>query len=172
MHNYSAAKDRRHLDRFKFVRNNNSMSIVEEYKNQMFWRNWISYIEKLPIKDSDTILDLGCANGEVTKLISERCLQVIGIDFNSELLKEAEKTNFSHNIKYLNTNISNINKQVLPIVDGIWTSFTIAYFPEADSVLNTWLDIVKPGGWIAITEMSYLFAHFPLSHTTRDTFKK
>jgi len=65
------------------------MSIVEEYKNQMFWRNWISYIEKLPIKDSDTILDLGCANGEVTKLISERCLQVIGIDFNSELLKEA-----------------------------------------------------------------------------------
>jgi 2-polyprenyl-3-methyl-5-hydroxy-6-metoxy-1,4-benzoquinol methylase len=77
------------------------MTLTEEYKNQNTWRNWETYIECLPIGGSETILDLGCSNGFVTKLLAQRASQVIGIDMNADLLNEACTENGMHNIQYI-----------------------------------------------------------------------
>jgi SAM-dependent methyltransferase len=58
----------------------------------------------------------------------------------------------------------------LPLADGIWSSYTVAYFPDFAPVLDSWLHLLKPNGWIAIVEMSDLFAHFPLSEQTQNKF--
>ena len=148
------------------------MTIVEEYKNQNSWRNWISCIEKLPVNINDTILDLGCGTGHVAKLLAERSLRVIGIDMNAGLIREAEATNKAFNIQYIVEDLKSLDRLELPMADGIWTSFAVAYFPVFAPLLKTWINLLKPYGWIAIVEVNDLFAHFPVSQSTRNTFKK
>lgn len=148
------------------------MTLTEEYKNQSTWRNWDSYIESLPIDSSDTILDLACSTGVVTNLLAKRAIQVIGIDINADLINAAKTTSNSSNIQYINADLKSLKDIKLPLVDGIWTSFTVAYFPEFSPILDTWLHLLKPNGWIAIVEISDLFAHSPLSENTQKTFKK
>ena len=148
------------------------MNIAEEYKNQVKWRNWESYIDVLPIKPNDKILDLGCSRGYVTKLLSQNAEQAIGIDLNEELLELAKKENNGSNINYYQSDLSEINQLGLSDVDGIWSSFTIAYFPDFAPVLKKWLNCLKPGGWIAIVEMDDLFAHKPISTRSQLKFKQ
>lgn len=44
----------------------------------------------------------------------------------------------------------------------------MAYFPDLAPVLQQWLTLLKPSGWIAIVEISDLFAHYPISTTSRE----
>lgn len=145
---------------------------MEEYKNQSNFRNWNSYIEHLPIDSQDKIIDFGCSIGVVTKLLANNALQVFGIDNNPVLLEEAKIISSSDNIDYINMDLSSANYEELPLVDGIWSSFVAAYFPDFTIILNKWINLLKPNGWMAITEMSDLFAHEPLSQSTRDIFRK
>ncbi|MGH2649379.1 MAG: class I SAM-dependent methyltransferase [Ginsengibacter sp.] len=148
------------------------MTILEEYKNQNNWRNWTSYIDRLPIKNNDIILDLGCGVGYVTKLFSKKVLKVTGIDGNAHLLNEASLINNSDNIEYINHDLKTISEISLPLADGIWASFIAAYFPDFSSILKNWLQLLKPGGWIAIVEINDLFAHQPISTSTYKGFKE
>jgi len=148
------------------------MSLTEEYKNQSDWRNWDTYFDMLPISQNGTILDLGCGVGTVTKLLAQKAKYVIAIDFNPDLIQEAKLSNSAQNIDYVISDLNNIHKLDLPKVDGIWTSFVAAYFPDFKPILNRWLACLKAGGWIAIVEMADLFAHTPLSQTTQDIFNE
>lgn len=51
--------------------------------------------------------------------------------------------------------------------DGIWCSFAAAYFPDLAKVLAGWASLLRPGGWILLTEMDDLFGHSPLPGATR-----
>ena len=159
------------FNRSQNVSHNYAMTLVDEYTNQNIWRNWTSYIEMLPIKDTDTILDLGGGTGHVARMISELAWKVISIDANIKLLDEAIKINSKDNIEYVRRDLRNINESKLPLVDGIWVSFVAAYFPDFSSILKSWIKLLKPDGWIAIVEINDLFAHFPISLRTRKSFK-
>ena len=52
---------------------------------------FIECIEK--IKTKEKILDIGCATGNLTELLGERTENVIGIDLDRELIKEAKLKN-------------------------------------------------------------------------------
>jgi len=147
------------------------MSLVEEYRNQSTWRDWGPYIEKLPIDQGDTVLDLGCSIGTVTKILAEKAHHVVGIDNNPQLLKEAERLNSAENISYLHMNLGSSACEGLSLFNGIWSSFTAAYFPDFEPVLKVWNKVLKEGGWMALVEMSNLFSHEPVSSFTRDTFE-
>lgn len=147
------------------------MSVVKEYKKQASFRNWKSYINTLPLSEKDMVLDLGCSIGSMSKLLTERTDKVIGVDNNADLLKEASKINSDTKIKYINCDINNLDLAKLPMVDGIWCSFVAAYFPNFGPVLQSWQKVLKPGGWLALVEMSGLFDHEPLSETTASIFK-
>jgi SAM-dependent methyltransferase len=51
--------------------------------------------------------------------------------------------------------------------DGIWCSFAAAYFPDFVPTLAHWKQHLKPGGWIALTEIDDLFGHEPVEAATR-----
>jgi ubiquinone/menaquinone biosynthesis C-methylase UbiE len=146
------------------------MSLLEEYKNQARWRNWSAYIGFLPVVNKDLVLDIGCGIGVVTRLLSEKASRVIGMDNNKELLNYAENNNPSRNITYRVLDARSLNLNDLSEADGIWASFVAAYFPDFDKVLKNWLQILKPGGWIALVEMSGLFNHDPLSSLSQKIF--
>ncbi len=148
------------------------MRLIEEYRNQSSWRDWPSYIDHLPVKYQDIVLDLGCSIGIVTKLLSKKANQVFGIDNNPELINEAINYNSSENTNFILYDLKSIQNKDLPLADGIWTSFVAAYFPNFGSIIIKWLGLLKPNGWIAIVEMDDLFAHEPLSMSIHDTFNE
>ncbi|MEJ2594022.1 MAG: methyltransferase domain-containing protein [bacterium] len=148
------------------------MECTEEYKYQLQFRNWTTCIDRLNINKKDTILDLGCSIGHVTRLLADKAGQVIGIDNNPELLKEARTNSKADNINYLQMDLKSGNYGTLPPADGIWSSYVAAYFPDLGNILLKWKGLLKPGGWIALTEMNDLFGHEWLQSATRQLFRK
>jgi ubiquinone/menaquinone biosynthesis C-methylase UbiE len=147
------------------------MSITEEYKNQLSWRSWETYLKKLPVKKEDHILDMGCSIGAVSELLSFCAGHVTGIDYNPDLLEEARQNHSQSNIDYILCDLREIENLEISIADGIWSSFVVSYFPDLEPVMNAWLKLLKPGGWLALVEMSDLFGHSPLSHSSVNTFR-
>jgi ubiquinone/menaquinone biosynthesis C-methylase UbiE len=137
------------------------MSLSAEYKKQFGWRSWRSIFEALPPLHGTTILDLGCAVGDQAAEFVARGAHVIGVDTNEELLHEARSRHLS-NAKFLSCDL-----RALPdlgiLADGLWCSFAAAYFPDLSSALASWGKHLRPGGWVAITEIDDLFGHEPLS---------
>ena len=148
------------------------MTLAGEYTNQQSWRNWESYLKVISFGYSDTILDLGCGTGHVASIMAEGALKVIGVDVNTDLLDKAKEINGRENIEYVNWDLRKIHEANLPLADGIWASFVAAYFPDFSHVLKLWLNLLKPGGWIALVEVDDLFGHLPMSPDSREGFKK
>jgi len=144
------------------------MSLANEYKRQFAWRSWPTIFDALPPLLGQTILDLGCGVGDLATEFVARGARAIGVDMNEELLQEARSRQLS------NAEFRTEDLRALPdlriAADGLWCSFTAAYFPNLPDTLTAWLRNVKPQGWIALTEIDDLFGHEPLGARTKALF--
>lgn len=68
-----------------------------------------SIIKNLELELSDTLLDLCCGNGILTRQISEKVGFIYAVDFSSELLNIAKKVNQKDNIKYQEGDVVTLN---------------------------------------------------------------
>ena len=141
------------------------MSLSDEYKRQFFWRSWSSIFDALPPLHGRTILDLGCGVGDQAAEMVARGARVIGIDMNEALLREAQ----SRQLPDAEFRMGDLRTSPDPgvAVDGLWCSFTAAYFPDLPAALTSWASRLQPGGWVALTEVDDLFGHEPLSAWTK-----
>jgi SAM-dependent methyltransferase len=141
------------------------MSISDEYKRQFGWRDWPAVFEAIPSVQGQTILDLGCGVGDIAAELVHRGARVIGVDIYEEFLREARSRQLR------NAEFRTGDLRTLPDLgvqaDGIWSSFTPAYFPDLSPALAAWTKNLKPAGWIALTEIDDLFGHEPLRAETR-----
>lgn len=87
-----------------------------------------------------------------------------GVDGNESLLEIARQT--LPDGKFLSQDLRALS---LPTgsFDGLWCSFTAAYFPRLEEVLPHWLRRLRPGGWFCFVEMDDLLGHEPLSIATQ-----
>ena len=141
------------------------VSLADEHKRQFAWRTWPTIFEALPPLQGKTVLDLGCGVGDLTAQLVARGARVIGVDMNEELLRAARSLQLS-NAEFRLADLRRF-KDFKVAADGIWCSFTAAYFPDLPSALGAWASAVKPGGWVALTEIDDLFGHEPLSARTK-----
>jgi ubiquinone/menaquinone biosynthesis C-methylase UbiE len=145
------------------------MTLVNEYKRQFGWRAWPTILDALPLAQGQRVLDLGCGVGDLASELVNRGSCVIGVDAHEELLLEARSRRLS------NAEFRMADLRSLPDLgiasDGIWCSFTAAYFPDLPRILRAWTTNLKLGGWIAVTEIDDLFGHEPLSVQTKQLFK-
>lgn len=141
------------------------MNLAGEYKRQAPWRDWPRVFEALPPLRGLTVLDLGCAIGDQAAELAARGARVIGVDLNEELLREAR----ARGLASAEFHVGDL--RALPdlgvAADGIWCSFAAAYFPDLPRALASWRERLRPGGWIALTEVDDLFGHEPLGSRTR-----
>lgn len=141
------------------------MSLSADYKRQFAWRSWSTILDALHPIAGQTVLDLGCGVGDQAAELAARGARVIGVDMNEELLDEARSRGIP-DATFLKGDL-----RALPdlgvAVDGIWCSFTAAYFPDLQPTLATWGKHLRLGGWIALTEIDDLFGHEPLSARSR-----
>ena len=140
-------------------------ALTDEYRRQFALRSWSQILDMLPSVDGQLVIDLGCGIGDQTAELVARGARAIGIDVSDALLESARARSIPN---------AEFRKQDLrdPLgveirVDGIWCSFTAAYFPELGRRLSAWKEHLKPGGWIALIEVDNLFGHEPLSADTR-----
>ncbi|MDX1996635.1 MAG: class I SAM-dependent methyltransferase [Thermoanaerobaculia bacterium] len=145
------------------------MSLANEYRRQSEWRSWSTVLDALPSLRGCTVLDLGCGVGDQAAELVARGARVIGVDLNEELLRVAQAKELPRSEFRL------ADLRAIPElgcrVDGLWCSFVAAYFPDLPAALSAWAGHLKPGGWIALTEVDDLFGHEPLSARTKASFE-
>ncbi len=112
------------------------MSLASDYKRQFHWRDWLTMFDAMPSIQGQTVLDLGCGVGDLAAELVARGALVIGIDMNEELLCEARSRQLS------SAEFRTCDLRSLPdlgiAADGLWCSFTAAYFPDLPTALTAW----------------------------------
>ncbi len=145
------------------------MSLSDYYKRQRGWRDWPRIFDALPPLHGQTVLDLGCGVGDQAAELVAGGARVLGIDMNEELLREARSRQLA-NAEFRWADL----REPLDLgieVDGLWCSFTAAYFPDLPAALASWTRHLRPGGWAALTEIDDLFGHEPLGARTKSLFE-
>jgi len=145
------------------------VSLASEYRRQLTWRDWETALDALPSFEGRTVLDLGCAVGDVAALLVARGARVLGVDGNEELLTAARARGLP-NAEFRRADLrdlSGLEANLGGRADGLWCSFAAAYFVDLAPQLRAWLDHLRPGGWVALTEIDDLFGHEPLGDRTK-----
>jgi SAM-dependent methyltransferase len=141
------------------------MDLASEYNRQFSWRSWPTILDALPALAGQTVLDLGCGPGDVAAALAARGARVLGVDLNEELLRAAGAQHVA-NVEFRKGDL-----RALPdlgvVADGLWSSFSAAYFPDLPAMLRVWGRCLREGGWVALTEVDDLFGHEPLGGRTR-----
>lgn len=141
------------------------MNLPDYYKRQFAWRDWATVFRALPPLGGRTILDLGCGIGDLAAEFVARGARVIGFDAQDELLAAARARQLA-NAEFRLADLRRFHEPRL-LADGIWSSFAAAFFPDLPRVLGCWTQSLKPGGWIALTEIDDFFGHEPVSDRTK-----
>jgi SAM-dependent methyltransferase len=140
------------------------VDLIDQYRRQSRWRAWPDAYEALPPLTGARVLDLGCAIGDQAAELSRRGAEVVGIDANAQLLAVAQARQIP-GARFMAGDIR--APQVEGSFYGIWASFVAAYFPDLPTVLAQWRELLRPGGWIALTEAAGMFDHAPLAAGAR-----
>jgi SAM-dependent methyltransferase len=148
------------------------MNLADQYERQYRWRSWQLAYAALPPLAGTRVLDLGCAIGDQARDLTELGAKVLGIDADENLLARAS----SREIPGAVFELGDVRSPATGgDFDGIWGSFVAAYFTDLVPVLARWRNLLRPGGWIALTEVSGLFRHEPLpvgARTLLDTYAR
>ena len=73
-------------------------------------RKQLEFVESIKkINSKEKMLDIGCATGNLTELLGEKTRNIIGIDLDKELLKEAKDKH--PNLNFENMNMLKINEK-------------------------------------------------------------
>ena len=94
-----------------------------------------------PQKD-ETILDLGCGTGDLTKKISDSAQHVVGLDNSNEMIQTA-KEKYS-NITFLNSDGQDF--QLDYVFDAVFSNAVLHWIPEADKVIKNINKHLRIGG--------------------------
>jgi SAM-dependent methyltransferase len=141
------------------------MSLISDYKRQFLWRDWPAVFDALPSLYGQSVLDLGSGVGDLAAEFVTRGAQVIGVDVNEEFVREARSRGLSR-AKFELGDLRALADFGIA-VDGVWSSFSAAYFPDLPAVISEWTRHLKLGGWMGLVEIDDLFGHEPLVDRTR-----
>lgn len=140
------------------------MSLADEYARQFQWRDWKTLLDSLPPLRGQIVFDLGCGIGDLAAELAARGADVFAGDIDDAILQPA-RARLLDGVQFRAVDLrSNVDWGVQ--ADGVWCSFTAAYFVDLPPALTSWTRDLKPGGWIALTEVDDLFGHQPLSPRT------
>ncbi len=136
------------------------MSIVEILSRQYRWRRWSDVYPYLGDISGAKVVDLGCGIGDQARDLSRLGAHVFGVDGNQDAIDHAKSRGIAR-AQFVCCNITDIEDSELKS-HGVWASFIAAYFPRFDVLTRSIDSLLKPGGWLAITEVNDLFGHEPL----------
>jgi SAM-dependent methyltransferase len=116
------------------------------------------------LRASPTILDIGCGpGGQTMDLASLSAGHIIGVDkhmsYLVELRRRAARRNLDHRIHGVNADMFALGFRE-GAFDVVWAEGSI-YIMGFEQGLKEWKRFIKPGGYIAVTEITWLTASPP-----------
>jgi len=90
----------------------------------------IRELEKLlSLQAEDTVLDLCCGNGIITRVVAENCRYITGIDYSKPLIAIAEKYHQPKNARYMHSSVLDLSPEMFR--SHACKTFTKIYMYEA-----------------------------------------
>lgn len=122
-----------------------------------FWRGGEEVLERtlavvgLDPGPDETVVDIGCGVGRMTRALSRRVGRVIGIDVSSEMLARAREANAGYdNIEWLHGDGASLAGIDDASVDGCYSFVVFQHLPSAEMTLGYVREmarVLRPGGW-------------------------
>jgi ubiquinone/menaquinone biosynthesis C-methylase UbiE len=113
-------------------------------------------VNKLKITQNDTVLDLCCGNGLITKEIANYCKEIHGVDFSKILIETARKKFNAANIHYHLEDATNIDKIFATnFFDKCYSYFSFQFFDpeEGRLIIKVMCKITKSNGLILVGDV-------------------
>ncbi|MBN2007733.1 class I SAM-dependent methyltransferase [candidate division KSB1 bacterium] len=126
---------------------NGELSVV--YSRHRFAYDYVSqFIEK------KSVLDIGCGAGYGSKLLSEKAMEVVGIDQSAEAISYCKRNYQAANLSYQQADATtlSLNRQF----DAAVTFQAIEHFEDVSAFIDIVKKHVVPGGQIFITTPNIL----------------
>jgi ubiquinone/menaquinone biosynthesis C-methylase UbiE len=106
--------------------------------------------KSLELTEGDNVLDIGCASGCLTYMLSHKHKKVIGIDMLSESIDIAKNFNASNNIEYIHMDGHELNVPDA-YFDCILLLEVLEHVFEPMHVLKNIYTKLKPGGFLILS---------------------
>lgn len=109
------------------------------------------FVEKIPIQNHHTVVEVASGRGKVTSLLLEKAqnAQVICIDSNVDSLIAAKRKSSQPNVHYLQARVEDLAQFLRGRFDGVVIGNAIHNFADKQEVVKTAYSILKPGGFFA-----------------------
>ncbi|MEM7706163.1 MAG: class I SAM-dependent methyltransferase [Pseudomonadota bacterium] len=141
-------------------------SLYQQYEAQRSWRSFDRVFRRLGAIEGKRILDLGAGSGFVARSLSQQGAEVTAVDGDADLVQEARLD--PGGVNWMCANFGDLDLSSGRQIDGIWSSFAIAYVEDPVAWLTRVRQSLSPGGWIAVVEMADLLNHEPLGISDRE----
>ena len=123
----------------------------------LFWRQGEEGLELtlsavgLTPGPGDTVLDIGCGVGRMTRALAKRVSHVIGLDVSNEMLARAREANADlDNVEWVHGDGNGLAGIGDGSVDGCYSFVVFQHLPSADMTLRyveEMARVLRPGGW-------------------------
>lgn len=117
-------------------------------KSSQCQREWGTKLaEELNLKGNETILDLGCGNGVITKELAERVPQgrVVGVDSSPSMLEAAK----AHKTQNMELKLLDINEMVFEAeFDVLFSNAALHWVLDHERLLKKIYSALKPNGFL------------------------
>ncbi|XP_070573846.1 juvenile hormone acid O-methyltransferase-like [Ptychodera flava] len=102
----------------------------------------------LNLNKNDSVLDVGCGPGALTKLMAERVKSVTAFDISPVMIEEAKENSAAENITYVvaDAMTSSTYVEYSNSFDKVVAYFALHWMKDLESVLTGLYQSLKPGG--------------------------
>ena len=153
----------------------NAASVGYDNEAMRFFDKSAEYLtDLLSLKGNEKLLDVATGTGKCALRFARRLTQghVTGIDLSEGMLSQAENKARENELTNISFQCMDVDALSFPpnFFDCACSSFGMFFLPDMEKGLKKIIDVVKPGGCLAIT--SFLDGSFrPLSDLCLDRFK-
>ena len=112
------------------------------------------FINQLPLKDTQCILDVGCGSGRDANYFAKQGYEVTAIDASAGLIQWAQQHYMSSRISWVHLNLSSIENQAWKNkFTGIWACASLLHVPflELPFIINSLLDTFTDDGMMYLS---------------------
>jgi SAM-dependent methyltransferase len=126
---------------------------------EAFWTGGVEALDRIlesvgvSVGPNETVVDIGCGVGRMTRPLAQRAAQVIGIDVSSEMLAQASEYN-AHltNVEWVQGDGRTLAPLGDACVDGCFSHVVFQHIPDPEITLGYVREmgrVLRPGGWAA-----------------------